>query len=69
MQTANSFDKETVKKILKSVGWSALTAGIAYLLKVIPEIKETQDLGVWGYVIAGCLTVVLNASAEYKKGE
>lgn len=65
MQTKNSFDLETFKKI----GKGALIAGggavIVYLAEVIPIV----DFGKWTPWITAISSILINIWYQYKRGE
>lgn len=64
MQTENSFDKETMKKI----GKGALIAGGGAILTYCAENIGNIDFGVYTPLVVAILSIVINMVKEYRKG-
>jgi len=64
LQKKNSFDPETIEKIIKGAAIAGGSAATIYLLQWI----MTVDLGVYTPMAVAIAGIVINAIREYMKG-
>ena len=64
-QTKNSFDYETIKKIIKG----ALIAGGGVAVVYILDAIALLDYGQYSVLVAGVCAILINFVREFKKGE
>ncbi|MHA1482293.1 MAG: hypothetical protein ACTSQA_02505 [Candidatus Heimdallarchaeaceae archaeon] len=62
---SNSFDKESIIKILRG----GLIAGGGVLAVYILEEIAGLDFGTWSVMVAGLCSVLINTIKSYKQGE
>lgn len=65
MQEAFTFDKETMKKILKG----ALIAVSGALLTYIAQYVSSTDFGVYTPLVVSVSSILINAGKEFIKGK
>jgi len=64
-QTKNSFDKETIRKVLRGMAIASTGSGSLYLLGWLSTINYGS---VWTPIIYMILPVIINTIREYIKG-
>jgi len=65
MQTKNSFDYDTIVKIIKG----ALIAGGGVAIVYTLEGISVLDFGEWSALVAGICAVLINFIREFRKGK
>lgn len=65
MQKSFSFDKETVKKIIKGAAIAAAGAVLTYLAQYV----SSTDFGVYTPVVVAVSSILINSGKEFIKGK
>lgn len=65
MQKSFSFDKETVKKIIKGAAIASAGAALTYLAQYV----SSEDFGVYTPVVVAVSSILINACKEFINGK